>query len=70
MQVFAPPQIMTRGGPENSTLVYSMYVYLNAFNYGRMGYASALAWIQVLVTLGLTAAMLAMVKRFVYVRAA
>lgn len=70
MQVFAPPQIMTRGGPENSTLVYSMYVYLNAFNYGRMGYASALAWIQVLVTLGLTTAMVAMVKRFVYVRAA
>src|SRR5439155_7665023 len=39
LQVFAAPLIMTKGGPENSTLVYSMYVFRNAFEYGRMGYA-------------------------------
>jgi multiple sugar transport system permease protein len=70
LQVFAPPQIMTRGGPENSTLVYSMYVYMNAFIYGRMGYASALAWIQVIATLVLTLVLLGMARRVVYYRAA
>ncbi len=70
LQVFAPPQIMTRGGPENSTLVYSMYVYSNAFVYGRMGYACALAWVQLLVTLVLAALLLLTGRRFVYYRAA
>jgi multiple sugar transport system permease protein len=70
LQVFAPPQVITKGGPENSTLVYQMYVYSNAFVYGRMGYACALAWIQLLVTLGLTLVVLGMSRRFVYYRAA
>lgn len=70
LQVFAAPQIMTKGGPENSTMVYSMYVYSNAFVYGRMGYASALAWLQVLVTLLLTVGVLLLGRRFVYYRAA
>jgi multiple sugar transport system permease protein len=70
LQIFAPPQVITRGGPENSTLVYQMYVYSNAFVYGRMGYACALAWIQLLVTLGLTLVVLGLSKRFVYYRTA
>ena len=45
LQVLAPPMIMTRGGPDNATLTYSMYVYKTAFEFGRMGYASALAWV-------------------------
>ncbi len=70
MQIFAQPQIMTRGGPEHSTLVYSMYAYQNAFTYGRMGYASAIAWVQILITLALTAVLLAAARRFVHYRAA
>ncbi|MGQ0629113.1 MAG: carbohydrate ABC transporter permease, partial [Phycisphaerales bacterium] len=46
LQVFGPPQIMTRGGPADSTLTVSMYVYSNAFVYDRMGYACALALTQ------------------------
>lgn len=70
LQIFAPPQVITRGGPENSTLVYQMYVYSNAFVYGRMGYACALAWIQLLVTLALTLVVLGLSRRFVYYRTA
>lgn len=70
LQIFAPPQVITKGGPENSTLVYQMYVYSNAFVYGRMGYACALAWIQLVVTLLLTLMVLAMSRRFVYYRTA
>ncbi|MCD9022390.1 carbohydrate ABC transporter permease [Cohnella silvisoli] len=33
------------GGPENSLLVYAMYLYHNAFQYFKMGKASAMAWI-------------------------
>lgn len=31
------------GGPGNSLMFYSLYLYKNAFNYMKMGYASALA---------------------------
>jgi multiple sugar transport system permease protein len=53
-QVFATPLVMTRGGPAGATQVYTMYVFQNAFQYGRMGYASALAALQFLTVLGLT----------------
>lgn len=44
-QFFTEPFVMTRGGPENTTLTYMLYLYRNAFNYFKMGYASALAWV-------------------------
>ena len=55
-QVFALPYVMwrTRPGPNNSTYFYTMYLFDNAFNYLKMGYASALAWIQLLIILALT----------------
>jgi len=70
LQVFAVPLIMTKGGPDNATLVYSMYVFKNAFEYGRMGYASALAAIQFLVAIGITAVALLATRRFIHYRAA
>lgn len=45
LQVFEPMQIMTRGGPENSTMSFVLYLYNNAFNYYYWGYASALAYV-------------------------
>jgi len=69
LQVFAVPLVMTpKGGPGNATLVYSMYVFKCAFEYGRMGYASALAWIQFLLAIALTAAALWAARRFVHYR--
>ena len=44
-QVFAPIQIMTRGGPGTSTYVLVYYIYRSAFGYYKMGYASSMAWI-------------------------
>jgi multiple sugar transport system permease protein len=54
-QVFAQPFIMTRGGPRYATLFYVLYLYQNAFQFFRMGYAAALAWILFIVILVLTA---------------
>ncbi|HEY9187706.1 MAG TPA: sugar ABC transporter permease [Ignavibacteria bacterium] len=44
-QVFEQTYILTKGGPANSTLTLSYYIYQNAFLYLRMGYSSALSYI-------------------------
>lgn len=44
-QVFAPIQIMTRGGPGTSTNVLVYYIYTAAFTFFRMGYASTISWV-------------------------
>jgi multiple sugar transport system permease protein len=49
-QSFTSVFIMTGGGPENSTLVYALSIYRNAFQFYRMGYASAMAWILLVIT--------------------
>jgi multiple sugar transport system permease protein len=54
-QVMAIPYIMTGGGPARSTQFVAMYVYDTSFQYTRMGYASAMAWVQILLIMGLTA---------------
>jgi raffinose/stachyose/melibiose transport system permease protein len=42
IQNFAPVLILTKGGPGYSTLVPGMWMYQNAFVFGKMGYASAI----------------------------
>jgi multiple sugar transport system permease protein len=54
-QVMAVPYIMTRGEPARSTQFIAMYVYDNSFLFLRMGYASAMAWVQILIIVALTA---------------
>ena len=44
-QVFSQPFIMTQGGPQNASLFYLLHLFRNAFEFFRMGYASALSWI-------------------------
>lgn len=43
------------GGPIDSTLFYSLYLYIEAFENFRMGYASALAWLLLLIIGAFTA---------------
>lgn len=54
LQVFTQAFIMTQGGPNNATLFFLLYLYQNAFQYFRMGYGSALAWVLFLYILVLT----------------
>ncbi|MGI6208727.1 MAG: carbohydrate ABC transporter permease [Anaerolineae bacterium] len=53
-QVFTAGYIMTGGGPRYATYFYVLYLYHNAFQYFRMGYASALAWILAVIILFFT----------------
>lgn len=50
-KAFTPAFIISggTGGPVNSTLFYTLYLYQEAFANFRMGYASALAWVLVLI---------------------
>jgi len=42
---------LTMGGPGSSTNVVSLYIYRTAMRYGKLGYASALSWIVLLVVI-------------------
>ncbi|MFI5011116.1 MAG: carbohydrate ABC transporter permease [Hyphomicrobiales bacterium] len=50
-KAFTPAFIISggTGGPIDSTLFYTLYLYQEAFAYFRMGYAAALAWILVVI---------------------
>lgn len=50
-QWFTEPYIMTSGGPAYSTMFYSLYLYNNAFQYFRMGYASAQAYVMLIIVM-------------------
>lgn len=65
-QVFTQAFIMTSGGPGDDTRFYVLYLYNKAFDFYDMGYASALAWILLVVVLLLTALVLRTSGRFVH----
>ena len=65
-QYFTSAYIMTSGGPEHSTLFYALYLFQNAFQYFKMGYACAMAWILFLISLVLTLVVFRSSARWVY----
>ncbi|WP_123042547.1 carbohydrate ABC transporter permease [Cohnella candidum] len=46
-QAFTPAYVISEGtgGPVNSTLFYTLYLYQNGFGNFQMGYASSMAWV-------------------------
>jgi len=65
-QIFTQAYVMTTGGPMDSTRFYALYLFENAFQYFRMGYASAMAWIMFAIILTLTLVQMYLAKRWVY----
>lgn len=53
-QEFTSAFVITNGGPMKSTYLYGMMIYDQAFNYSKMGYASALSWILFIIILIMT----------------
>ena len=41
--------VITKGGPNDATNFYSLYVYTTAFKYYDMGYASAMSWVMLVL---------------------
>lgn len=54
------------GAPQGSLLFYGVYLYIQAFQYLQMGYASALAWLLFLISVLLTWVLLYTSKRWTY----
>ncbi len=44
-QMFTPVQVMTQGGPGNSSSVLVYYIYKLAFHFSNIGYATAVSWV-------------------------
>jgi multiple sugar transport system permease protein len=65
-QVFTTAFIATQGGPNNATLFYVLYIYRQGWQFARMGYASALAWVLFMIVLVLTLVQFKMAGRWVY----
>jgi multiple sugar transport system permease protein len=66
-QMFTQAYIITnKGGPMNSTMVYALYLYQRGFNHWEMGYASALAWILLLIIAAVTLAIFGSSKLWVF----
>lgn len=53
-QVFALVYVMTEGGPLHQTDVLVYQIYQQAFEFRRMGYASAMSWVLFAILAGLT----------------
>ncbi|MDG0794896.1 sugar ABC transporter permease [Cohnella ginsengisoli] len=62
---FTPAYVISRGegGPLDSTLLYSLYLYKRAFQFTQMGYASAMAWVM-LLTVGIIALILFQTSKY------
>ncbi|RME76492.1 MAG: sugar ABC transporter permease [Chloroflexi bacterium] len=65
-QEFTLPWLLTGGGPNNATEFYAIYLYRNAFNFLRMGKASALAWILFVIIIIFTVILFKTSARWVY----
>jgi multiple sugar transport system permease protein len=66
LSVFSVAYIGTQGGPAYATYFYVYHLYISAFQFNLMGYASALAWIFLLIVLALTVVQFTMQKRWVF----
>jgi multiple sugar transport system permease protein len=70
-QVFDAAWILGSGSgrPNNATLTYMLNLYKQAFEFGNLGYASALAWVLFVIIMVLTALVLRSSSLWVYYEA-
>lgn len=67
-QTFTPAYVIGdgRGGPLDATMFYTLYLYMKGFSFFDMGYASALAWIMLLIIGVFTAVLFATSRYWVF----
>jgi multiple sugar transport system permease protein len=68
-QIFAQAFVLTRGGPNDASLFYALYIYEQAYKFFQMGYAAALAWVLFAIVLVLTLLNLRLARTWVYYEA-
>lgn len=65
-QVFDQIYLMTGGGPEGATEVIVQQIFKNSFDYGRMGYASAMSLVLFAIIMTFTLVQIRLQKRWVH----
>lgn len=67
-QAFTPAYVISggSGGPVDSTLFYTLYLYQQGFTDLNMGYASAMAWVLLVIIGGFTLLNFTLSRRWVY----
>jgi len=65
-QIFTTAYVLTGGGPMKATYFYNLMIYQQAFSNLKMGYASALAWILLIMILIMTLAVFRSSSAWVY----
>lgn len=67
-QAFTPAYIISggKGGPSDSTLFYTLYLYQQAFGNFRMGYGAAMAWVLLVIIGAFTLLNFVLSKRWVF----
>ncbi|WP_399538230.1 carbohydrate ABC transporter permease [uncultured Paenibacillus sp.] len=65
-QIFSQAYVMTNGGPNNASLFYVFYLYREAFQFSRMGSASAIAWVLFVIIMALTYLVFKTSRKWVY----
>ena len=65
---FVPAFIISKGtgGPLDGTLLYSLYLFMQGFEFFRMGYASAMAWVMLIIIAILTSIIFASSRFWVH----
>lgn len=66
LQVFVQPQLLTGGGPGNSTLPLVMWIYNQGFKFQDLGLAAAGAWILFALIITITAIQFTAQKKWVH----
>ena len=66
MRFSAEPCVRSGCSPYNSTLFYVLYLFQQAFQELKMGYASALAWLLFIIIMIITAIQVKVGNRLVY----
>jgi multiple sugar transport system permease protein len=67
-QAFTPAYVVSggSGGPLNSTLFYTLYLYQKGFTQFSMGYASAMAWVLLVVIAFVTSLLFLSSRKWVF----
>ena len=67
-QAFTPAYIISggQGGPADSTLFYTLYLYQKGFSDFQFGYASAMAWVMLVAVGIITAAIFRLSRSLVF----
>ena len=65
-QVFIQPWVLKNGIPDDSTNLFNVNLYREAFVFNQMGYASALGWVLFGVILSVTILLFWSARRWVY----